>query len=1498
MNTKFRLLFTAFLCSISSVLFAQSVSINEARTIAGQHLENVRQKSLKSASSLERNFRPTSVKVAVENKDTLYYILNDTINKSFVIVSADKRVWPILGYSVEGSFNEKKQPEAFIAWMDSRKEEIESIKMNNLQPDGATVASWQNLSLKSATISSISVEPLIQTQWDQGCYYNQLCPSDAQSSYCGHVPTGCTITAMAQIMKYWNYPTKGTGSHSYSHPTYGNLSADFGSTTYLWSQMPNSVTSPNDAIATLMYQCGVSLETDYAPGGSTAFNPREALVQYFNYSSNAMLVDRSSFSTIDWVRILKSELDLKHPIWYQGSGSVGHAFVCDGYQDADYFHFNWGWGGANDGYFYINNLNPSDYSFNNDQYALLKILPGNLPDGYNGFFLSSKVLDIITMGGTASVDVCSSANWTASSDQSWLSLSSNTGSSGKTTFVVTATENQSGKDRVATVSISASGFTSQTITVNQFAKKSVTPGGLQNLIGQNATTITKLTLSGSIDARDFKTMRDAMPALTDVDLRAATISAYTGQEGTINDNTSNITYPANTIPAEAFNIPTCKQRNHPLKSIILPSTITAIDYNSFANLKYLSSIKIPSSVTSIGDMAFRLCVASINVDIDNPNYSSIDGLLFNKDQTKLLQCPVSKTGNYSIPSTVSSIRYYCFSNCSGLSSISVPSSVTLIENVVFYRCTALINVDANNPNYSSINGVLFNKDQTKLIQCPTSKTGSYAIPNSVTIIGNNAFEGCSGLANVVMPSSIVFIQNYSFYECSGLTKITIPSSVNSIEQFAFYNCSRLEEAIIPSSVKSLRESVFGLCKKLKSIYSYPISPVNLTLSDKFFEAVNTATCTLFVPFGSKLAYKESNQWKDFSNIIEMSGIFLSDIEIGMESNASTTKIKITSSADWSATSDQAWLTVTPLGGSTGGNTVTLTATANPTTAIRTARVTISSVGLTSQIIKVTQYGNVAVTAGNLKAILGGQLSTLKNLTLTGSIDARDFKTMRDEMPTLTDIDLSDATIVAYSGNDGPASTVTKNYPANGIPDYAFSDPFNNSQGKVGLNSIVLPVSVTSIGNYSFTKCEGLTKIDLPAHITSIGKNAFEYCTQLKNINIPSEVTSIGSQAFVRFNGLIAVDANNPKYSSIDGNLFNKAQTELIQCSVSKTGTYTIPSSVTLIGSYAFYYCQWLTGVIIPSSVISIGNSAFSNCTGLKAVTLPVSLISIGNIAFCGCSELTSMTIPSSVVSIGSDAFFGCIKLMNVTIPLSTKTIGAGAFSYSYALKAIYTYSASPLDLSSSLGVFTGVNKFTCTLFVPYGSKASYQSADQWKDFTNIVEMPGIKLSATTVNLKSAQGSTAKIDISANISYSVASDQTWLTVGTATPTEAGTLTFTATENTGSAARTAIVSVSAAGVESQTITVIQESKNTTGVDQLSNKQEFIVYPNPTTGKIKLVFDEIPLSGITVTLNDIAGKNCLTQLIRETESWIDLSGNTPGIYFIKTDQENFKAQKVILK
>ena len=224
MKPKIKLLF--FLCSISSVIVAQPVSINTVKNVAKNHLVSVAGQTLKSAIGPQNTIEFTSVIPEVNDKDTLYYILNDTINNGFVIVSADQRVWPILAYSTEGSFKEKTQPEAFTYWMDNRKKEIEYIKRNNIEPGSATVASWKNLSLKSSAIETISVEPLIKTHWGQRCYYNSMCPADAAGP-CGHTYTGCTATAMAQIMKYWNFPTNGMGSHSYSHHTYGTLSADF-----------------------------------------------------------------------------------------------------------------------------------------------------------------------------------------------------------------------------------------------------------------------------------------------------------------------------------------------------------------------------------------------------------------------------------------------------------------------------------------------------------------------------------------------------------------------------------------------------------------------------------------------------------------------------------------------------------------------------------------------------------------------------------------------------------------------------------------------------------------------------------------------------------------------------------------------------------------------------------------------------------------------------------------------------------------------------------------------------------------------------------------------------------------------------------------------------------------------------------------------------------------------------------------------------------------------
>ena len=888
MKLKTISLLLLFLCSISNVTWAQRVNIDAAKTVAKNHLESIKGQVLKSTISSPNTINFTSVIPEVINNDTLYYILNDTINKGFIIVSADQRAWPILAYSTEGSFNEKKQPEALVNWMDNRKKEIEYIKKNDIQPNSTTIDSWKNLSLKSSAKINASVEPLIKTQWDQGCYYNSKCPID-NAGQCGNAYTGCTATAMAQIMKFWNFPTKGKGTHSYHHWTYGTLSADFGSTTYQWDQMPDKLISENDAVATLMYHCGVALEMDYGTSVSSAWDPRDELVKYFNYSSKAVMVNRDVFSTSDWINILKSELDLGHPIYYQGGGSVGHAFICDGYQGEEYFHFNWGWNGDYDGYYYLGSLNPGWHNFSTNHSIIMNLVPGDLPDGYDGLFLSSNQLDVATKGDTVSIDVCSSINWTVSTDQSWLALSTNAGNTGKTTLTITASENQSENDRSATVILSAVGYNDQIITINQNTAIDVTPNSLYNSVAEKAVSITKLKLTGSIDARDFKTMRDAMPRLTDVDLSDVTIIEYSGTEGTVYGN--DVIYPENTIPEEAFMKASCNG-DVLLKSIVLPSSTASIGSFAFGNCKYLSAVNIPSSVINIGERAFNACSSLINVNSNNPYYSSIDGVLFNKEQTELLQCPTSKNGTYTVPSSVvtigsyafenciritsviipspvSKIKTWAFANCNNITDVSIPSSVSSIEENPFFHCSALINVDSNNPYYSSIDGVLFNKEQTELLQCPTSKTGTYTISSSVTSIGESAFSGCSMLTNVDIPPTVKSIRYGTFGYCTGLTAITIPESVVSIEPASFASCYSLNTVSIPSSVSSIGSHIFMDCKKIFSIYAHPIFPVDLTPSYGVFGLVDKTKCTLYVPYGSKAAYSEAVQWKDFTNIVEL-----------------------------------------------------------------------------------------------------------------------------------------------------------------------------------------------------------------------------------------------------------------------------------------------------------------------------------------------------------------------------------------------------------------------------------------------------------------------------------------------------------------------------------------------------------------------------------------------------------------------------------------------------
>jgi hypothetical protein len=226
---------------------------------------------------------------------------------------------------------------------------------------------------------------MLRTFWNQDQYYNSLCPYDhSQQTY---TLTGCVATAMAQLMKFWKWPDTATGQNSYipySNPGYGTQSANFSQAVYQWDSMKLNLSAPNSWVAGLMHDAGVSVDMDYGVQESGAYvNKYEssvcaqnALVGNFRYQSTLTAIIRSSYTDSGWVTALQNELFAGRPVIYEGYGNQGgHCFLTDGFYDYDMFHFNWGWGGAENGYFLTAALDPGYDTFNNGQAALINIIP-------------------------------------------------------------------------------------------------------------------------------------------------------------------------------------------------------------------------------------------------------------------------------------------------------------------------------------------------------------------------------------------------------------------------------------------------------------------------------------------------------------------------------------------------------------------------------------------------------------------------------------------------------------------------------------------------------------------------------------------------------------------------------------------------------------------------------------------------------------------------------------------------------------------------------------------------------------------------------------------------------------------------------------------------------------------------------------------------------------------------------------------------------------------
>ena len=727
-----------------------------------------------------------------------------------------------------------------------------------------------------------------------------------------------------------------------------------------------------------------------------------------------------------------------------------------------------------------------------------------------------------------------------------------------------------------------------------------------------------------------------------------------------------------------------------LESIILPESLTQIQRYAFAENTALAGITIPANVKYIAKYAFHN-TGIMNLTFTGSNVSVIEQYAFaytRKLTSVTLPAGIVKLGTYvfyrsgiesalfAAGTTLTEIPEGAFSGTK-LAEVTIPDSVTLVNHNAFRDCTALcrltlgtgenlrlmsnvfyntslaavhipanveyigeycfvglrslsaFTVDAANPYYTALGGLLYSKDERKIIAAPAGITGTLYVPKSTEVIGFGAFEnsladsivfdsasnilsfgyrafyGAKNLREVTIPATVVAIDYYAFAQCSNLETVKFEegSRLAGIYEGAFFGCGKLKNIILADNIVEISDYAFYGCTSLteipvsdtsmiKGIYSYAFAysgicgnfatPKTLIdIGDYAFRG--TKITSAFIPDDNKL------------DLIIGIGVF-EECEV-ME------KIDVPFLGASYGDEDIYWIGY--IFGAGAPN-------ANATYIPQSLRTYIAHEG-----------GNTMTNVAYIKAAE----TKIENITLPEG---------------MTEIGNS-----AFSGC-GSLTSIE-------IPDGVTSIGGSAFYGCSSLASIAMPDSVMSIGGWAFYRCSNLTSITVPDGVTSIGNRAFDNCSSLVSITIPDSVTSIGDYAFYNCKSLTSI---------------------------------RIPDGVTVIGNYTFSSCESLTNITIPNGVTSIGDETFYGCNNLASITMPYGVTSIGNAAFQYCYSLTSITIPSSVTNIGNNAFYFCYNLY-VICNNSDLKFNIGSDSYGSIAKyafMIYNKDGSTVYKESENGI--------------------------------------------------------------------------------------------------------------------------------------------------------------------------------------------------------------------
>jgi len=980
-----RCVFIAFFVIHSLFCIAKPISKAESLKIAQQFYQKQcvpQGTNLKSATNLDfkldficsdANPKLKSGSISSTPMDSIvyYYIYNVGYNKGFVIVSGDDRTTNIFGYSSEGKFVQDNIPENVKTLMDNYKYQVKVVIQNNVNA----------LVQKSAADDkdSIAVSPLIKTKWGQDAPYNSNIPITAL--------TGCVATSMAQVMNYHKWPVTGKSSYSYNYN--GNTySANFGTTSYDWMNMLDEYSKSEDvlsvnskAVATLMYHCGVSVNMQYTTGSSGASSQDipASLINSFGYDKDVRYINSETYTPGQFKYQIMLEIKAARPVIIAGhNDQFGHSYIADGYDSYNFIHFNWGWDGDYNGYFEIDQIDASTYWIPHGIIIGIQkpVSTSEVALFYQGFNLENglsvsktqplsttiKVSEENNKSFTGEIGIAFYKNGALYEIINTASSTITSGSSLTKSYSISKLDTlTSGTYRLVPLFKSVNDtvwseikYKNTTLTTdtrtNENIEFVVSSSGL--VIYQNSKTmdckkgdfrtkflyadwesVKRLVVSGDIDQWDMMYMAGAK-SIKIIDINDANILEtkidnsnleYGGKPGNFNEFYESLSSTWKNFEDNFWH--GIKNEMFKFKGEYIGDGKFVYQGMVYDDLSGDYNIYVPEKP--------EYTDSQINVQI-----SGHQGLLWEIGEKGIMADALSNSTieNITLPDNLKYIAPMVFANCPNLKTIVLPDSIALIGDSLFYNC----------PNLKEIQ-----------------------FPNSLDAIWSQGFSSLKNIEKITLPNSLDSIANNSFTGCTKLTSINMPENLVKIGQGAFSGCNSLTTMTIPLSVDTIQSEAFLNCSGLTAIYAHATTPVNLDSSPNVFFSSNksASTCKLYVPDGSKSAYQNASQWKDFYNIIEMPGFTLlpTAANIAESSGSYPDLVNVSISSAWTAYSNQYWLKIVKESG-TGNGKIALKASTNPMINPRTATITVSAFGFASQSITITQAAGAASLSVSLNEI--------------------------------------------------------------------------------------------------------------------------------------------------------------------------------------------------------------------------------------------------------------------------------------------------------------------------------------------------------------------------------------------------------------------------------------------------------------------------------------------------------------------------------------------------